>query len=102
MRGTKYRILLSVTGATIVFFVFYAVFCFTDLTGKRFRFWYFMAVCIFIVVHWVLAYTYFACATELPYVMKRKEPPEKLKKTNQVLFWTITVIGIVSSTWTLS
>lgn len=51
--------MIGVTAATLAFFVFYAAFCYTELTGKSFRVWYFLAVCIFIVEHWVLAFTYF-------------------------------------------
>lgn len=99
--GTKYPFVVGVTIAVLLDFGFYSAFCLTLLTNQdHYRIWYFFAVSIFIATHWVIAYTYFACASELPCVMARTIPSNLRRASNRVFFVIVLLTGIISSSWT--
>ena len=100
-RGTRYPFVIGLTIAVLVDLLCYSAFCLAMFTEQPFRVWYFLAVAIFVASHWVIASTYFVCASELPCVMAKTIPSNFRRNCHRVFFVAILAFGIVSSSWTL-
>lgn len=49
--------------------------------------------------HWILAFTYYQCAKELPYVFRHEKFPGGWKLRSRIIYWGVIIVSAVSSAW---
>ena len=105
LKGTKYRFVILMAGATVVDVMSYAIYSYFQIywpenEGKQLcHLWEFLAFAIFQVQHWILAFTYYQCAKELPFVFRHEDFPGGWKLRSRVIYWSVNVFCVLSSFW---
>lgn len=107
LKGTKYPFVLWMALTTIADLLVYAAYSYfqifrTEPNNRRTftaSLLFFLSISIFLVQHWVLAFTYYKCAQELPYVFHKERYPEETVKRQKVLYWSVIVASVVSTLW---
>lgn len=86
-KGTRYPFVLWMAAVTVADVILYSVYSFLQLfcnhkpTRVVTDLVYSLAIAIFQVQHWIIAFTYYKCASELQYVERFARTPENEAKT---------------------
>ena len=86
-KGTRYPFVLWMAAATVADVIMYSIYSFLQLFCNHNRthvvtaLTYSLAIAIFQVQHWIIAFTYYKCASELQYVESNTRTPDKEAKT---------------------
>ena len=106
LNGTKYKFVVIMAVATIVNVICYAVYAWLRIyaySNEEFQglcsFFYFLALAIFQEQHWILAFTYYTCANELPYVFRQEAIPDNSKLAKRFILWSVIAVSALSSLW---
>ena len=98
LNGTKYKFVVIMAVATIANVICYAVYAwlriykYSENKGLCSTF-YFLALAIFQEQHWILAFTYYTCANELPYIFRQEKIPDNSKLARRVIFWSVIALS---------